>query len=66
MQYWVFNGEANHYWPIGKGFVLYVDGKVAYGNTYGGKTYENSTQDGIIQAGQSVAFPFWIISTPAV
>jgi outer membrane protein insertion porin family len=60
VQYWTFNGEANHYWPIGHGFVLYLDGKVAYGDTYGGKTYESSTEDGIYKAGQSVGFPFWM------
>ncbi|GLQ45260.1 outer membrane protein assembly factor BamA [Dyella lipolytica] len=70
VQYWIFNGEANHYWPIGKGFVLYVDGKVAYGDTYGNQKYANTTSDytpaggGNAQvgykAGQTVAFPFWM------
>ena len=35
MQYWKLSTEANHYWPIGKGFVLYLDGQVGYGKTYG-------------------------------
>ncbi|EIL97881.1 outer membrane protein assembly factor BamA [Rhodanobacter thiooxydans] len=36
VQYWKLNTEINHYWPIGKGFVLYLDGQVGYGKTYGG------------------------------
>jgi outer membrane protein insertion porin family len=60
VQYWTFNGEANHYWPIGHGFVLYLDGKIGYGATYGGKTYDYTTEDGLYKAGQSVAFPFWM------
>ena len=35
VQYWKLSTEANHYWPIGKGFVLYLDGRVEYGKTYG-------------------------------
>jgi outer membrane protein insertion porin family len=35
VQYWKLSTEANHYWPIGKGFVLYLDGQVGYGKTYG-------------------------------
>ena len=35
IQYWKLTAEANHYWPIGKGFVLYLDGQVGYGKTYG-------------------------------
>ncbi len=35
LQYWKFLAEANHYWPIGGGFVLYLDGQVGYGKTYG-------------------------------
>lgn len=35
IQYWKATAEANHYWPIGGGFVLYVDGQVGYGKTYG-------------------------------
>ena len=60
VQYWTFNGEANHYWPIGKGFVLYLDGKVGYGSTYGSQTYEFSTADQVYKAGQTIAFPFWM------
>ena len=41
IQYWKFTAEANHYWPIGKGFVLYLDGQVGYGKTYG----ENGIDD---------------------
>jgi outer membrane protein insertion porin family len=67
VQYWTFNGEANHYWPIGHGFVLYLDGKVAYGSTYGGKTFANTTDDYTstngqygYKAGQQITFPFWM------
>ncbi|MFC5580408.1 outer membrane protein assembly factor BamA [Rhodanobacter terrae] len=35
VQYWKLTTELNHYWPIGKGFVLYLDGQVGYGKTYG-------------------------------
>jgi outer membrane protein insertion porin family len=35
VQYWKLSTEANHYWPIGRGFVLYLDGRVEYGKTYG-------------------------------
>jgi outer membrane protein insertion porin family len=68
VQYYKIFGEANHYWPIGKGFVLYLDGQVGYGKTYG-QTYDN---DGfaynpndptnpikVYSKGDKVAFPFW-------
>jgi outer membrane protein insertion porin family len=45
VQFWRFTGEANHYWPVGKGFVLYLDGQVGYGQTYG--------------KDDNYAFPFW-------
>jgi outer membrane protein insertion porin family len=35
VQYWKLTTEMNHYWPIGKGFVLYLDGQVGYGKAYG-------------------------------
>jgi outer membrane protein insertion porin family len=35
VQYWKLTAEANHYWPIGRGFVLYLDGQVGYGKSYG-------------------------------
>ncbi|MEO9216534.1 MAG: outer membrane protein assembly factor BamA [Rhodanobacter sp.] len=35
VQFWKLSTEINHYWPIGKGFVLYLDGQVGYGKTYG-------------------------------
>jgi outer membrane protein insertion porin family len=35
VQYWKVTAEADHYWPIGKGFVLYLDGQVGDGQTYG-------------------------------
>ncbi|WP_036137137.1 outer membrane protein assembly factor BamA [Luteibacter sp. 9135] len=74
VQYYKLFGEANHYWPIGKGFVLYLDGQVGYGKTYG-TTYSNTVYqvnaDGTVakdasgnpivsyQKGDKVDFPFW-------
>jgi outer membrane protein insertion porin family len=68
VQYYKIFGEANHYWPIGKGFVLYLDGQVGYGKTYGQK-YDNdgyayNPEDPanpikIYSKGDKVAFPFW-------
>jgi len=56
VQYYKIFGEANHYWPIGGGFVLYMDGQVGYGKTYG-QEYDNSFGD--YKAGQKIDFPFW-------
>ena len=58
VQFYKIDLEANHYWPIGRGFVLYVDGQVGYGNTYGGQTFDNNGGD-TYKAGQPVTFPFW-------
>jgi outer membrane protein insertion porin family len=75
VQYYKIFGEANHYWPIGKGFVLYLDGQVGYGKTYG-QTYDNNgyqvdpatgqvavDQSGnpvtLYKKGDKVQFPFW-------
>ncbi|KRE98582.1 outer membrane protein assembly factor BamA [Frateuria sp. Soil773] len=57
VQFWKLNLEANHYWPIGKGFVLYLDGQVGYGKTYGNQTYGRSFGD--YKAGEKLDFPFW-------
>ena len=56
VQYYKIFGEANHYWPIGAGFVLYLDGQVGYGKTYG-QEYDNSFGD--YQKGDKIDFPFW-------
>ncbi|NII54137.1 outer membrane protein assembly factor BamA [Luteibacter sp. SG786] len=67
VQFYKLFGEANHYWPIGKGFVLYLDGQVGYGKTYG-QTYDNDgyliNADGtrgaqIYKKGDKIDFPFW-------
>ncbi|MEZ2416872.1 outer membrane protein assembly factor BamA [Luteibacter sp. RCC_6_2] len=66
VQYYKLFGEANHYWPIGKGFVLYLDGQVGYGKTYG-QTYDSNgyTYDAagnatlLYKKGDKVEFPFW-------
>jgi outer membrane protein insertion porin family len=47
VQYWSFKGEANHYWPIGGGFVLYLDGQVGYGKTYGGNGISDQAFDAL-------------------
>ncbi len=46
VQYWKLSTEANHYWPIGKGFVLYLDGQVGYGKTYGSNGISDDAFDG--------------------
>ena len=48
IQYWKLTAEANHYWPIGKGFVLYVDGQVGYGKSYGSNGI-NDTDYAVLQ-----------------
>jgi outer membrane protein insertion porin family len=70
VQYWKLTTEASHYWPIGKGFVLYLDGRVEYGKAYG----QNGISDDAFEALQASAqseipsrtltdmrqdFPFW-------
>ncbi|AND69329.1 membrane protein [Dyella thiooxydans] len=57
VQHFRVSAEANHYWPIGGGFVLYLDGQAQYGATYGSQTYKNSF--GQYQAGQPLDYPFW-------
>jgi outer membrane protein insertion porin family len=47
VQYWKFTAEANHYWPIGGGFVLYLDGQVGYGKTYGGNGISDQAFDAL-------------------
>ncbi len=63
VQFWKLMTQANHYWPIGKGFVLYLDGEVGYGKTYGNQTYSRTfgnplNPDGYYQQGQPYDFPF--------
>jgi outer membrane protein insertion porin family len=57
VQYYKLKLEADHYWPVGKGFVLYLDGQVGYGGIYGNQTYKNTA--GMYQAGQKIDYPFW-------
>jgi outer membrane protein assembly complex, YaeT protein len=70
VQYWKLTTELNHYWPIGKGFVLYLDGQVGYGKTYGSNGISDAAFDAL--KASSVAqdpthvltdmrqdFPFW-------
>jgi outer membrane protein insertion porin family len=45
VQYWKLNYEGSHYWPVGGGFVLYLNGQLGYGKTYG--------------KDKDLAFPFW-------
>ncbi|PWK92022.1 outer membrane protein assembly factor BamA [Fulvimonas soli] len=57
VQYWKLYTEANHYWPVGGGFVLYLDGQVGMGKTYGNQTYDATF--GEYKAGEKIDFPFW-------
>ncbi|OOG60043.1 outer membrane protein assembly factor BamA [Rhodanobacter sp. C03] len=69
VQYWKLTAEANHYWPIGKGFVLYLDGQAGYGKTYGTNGISDQAFDALkavyAAAGQPAPvdmrqdFPFW-------
>ncbi|MDE2308417.1 MAG: outer membrane protein assembly factor BamA [Xanthomonadaceae bacterium] len=66
VQYWKLMAEANHYWPIGKGFVLYLDGQVGYGKAYGSNgisdaalsTLQANTTDHVV-VDMRKNFPFW-------
>ena len=57
VEYFRVSGEANHYWPVGGGFVLYTDAQAQYGKTYGNQTYSGTF--GNYVAGQKVDYPFW-------
>ena len=68
VKYWKLTGEANHYWPIGHGFVLYLDGQVGYGKTYGQNGISDAAFNQLKAAyaanGQTLTdvrndFPFW-------
>jgi outer membrane protein insertion porin family len=53
VQYWKLSTEANHYWPIGKGFVLYLDGQVGYGKTYGKNGLSDDAYDALAAASKA-------------
>lgn len=53
VQYWKLGAEMNHYWPIGKGFVLYLDGQVGYGKTYGRNGINDDEFDALNTATQA-------------
>jgi len=70
VQYWKLSTEANHYWRIGGGFVLYLDGQVGYGKTYGGNGISDTQFDALRAATMAADpsrvvtdmrqdFPFW-------
>ena len=69
VQYWKLTAEANHYWPVGKGFVLYLDGQAGYGKTYGQNGIDDQAFDALkaVYAANGAAapvdmrndFPFW-------
>ena len=69
VKYWKVTGEANHYWPIGHGFVLYLDGQVGYGKTYGKNGISDTAFDQLKAAYAAAGmpepldmrndFPFW-------
>lgn len=53
VQYWKLSTEANHYWPIGKGFVLYLDGQIGYGKTYGKNGITDDAYDALAAASKA-------------
>jgi outer membrane protein assembly complex, YaeT protein len=69
VQYWKLTAEANHYWPVGKGFVLYLDGQAGYGKTYGKNGIDDQAFDTLktvytaaglpAPADMRNDFPFW-------
>ena len=69
VQTWKLTAGANHYWPIGKGFVLYLNGQVGYGKTYGKNGLSDADFDAMkatyaaagvpIPADMRQDFPFW-------
>ncbi len=60
VQYWKLTAEANHYWPIGKGFVLYLDGQVGYGKTYA-KNGINDDQFAALKAATEAQRPGYVM-----
>ncbi|GGY24845.1 outer membrane protein assembly factor BamA [Rhodanobacter panaciterrae] len=61
VQYWKLSTEINHYWPIGKGFVLYLDGQVGYGKTYGSNGISDTAFDAL-KASSAAADPTHILT----
>ena len=70
VQFWKLLTEINHYWPIGKGFVLYLDGQVGYGKTYGSNGISDTAFDALkassaaqdpthVLTDMRQDFPFW-------
>ncbi|MFI4957896.1 MAG: outer membrane protein assembly factor BamA [Lysobacterales bacterium] len=70
VQFWKLSTEINHYWPIGKGFVLYLDGQVGYGKTYGSNGISDTAFDALkassaaqdpthVLTDMRQDFPFW-------
>ncbi|MEO5811496.1 MAG: outer membrane protein assembly factor BamA [Rhodanobacter sp.] len=70
VQYWKLSTEVNHYWRIGGGFVLLLDGRVGYGKTYGSNGISDAQFDALKAATEAANpahvltdmrqdFPFW-------
>jgi outer membrane protein insertion porin family len=69
VKYWKMTGQADHYWPVGGGFVLYLKGVLGYGKTYGqnGISDEQYDQLKAVYAAEGLPapadmrndFPFW-------
>ncbi|HEX7340500.1 MAG TPA: outer membrane protein assembly factor BamA [Rhodanobacteraceae bacterium] len=58
VQSWTADYRGNHYWRLfNSDWVVYLEGKVDYGSTYGNKTYGRTF--GPYKAGEKVGFPFW-------
>ena len=69
VKYWKLTGQADHYWPIGHGFVLYLNGVLGYGKTYGQNGISDAQFDQLKAAYAAAGmgtladmrndFPFW-------
>lgn len=69
VKYWKLTGQADHYWPVGGGFVLYLKGVLGYGKSYGQNGISDEQFDKLkaayAAAGTTVPvdmrndFPFW-------
>jgi len=61
VQYWKLSTEANHYWRVGGGFVLYLDGQIGYGKAYGGNGVSDA-QLATLQANALAGDPAHVIT----
>ncbi|MDE1894913.1 MAG: outer membrane protein assembly factor BamA [Pseudomonadota bacterium] len=66
VQTWKATAQANHYWPIGLGFVLYLNGEVGYGKAYGSNGISDAAYNQLkaattdhVLVDMRKDFPFW-------